>query len=158
MFFLSWILIIFYFILAVFSAGHALLYKKDSRAALGWIAVCLTFPLMGSLLYFLFGINRIRTRAQKLKAFFPFQFGIGTEESDNRTEPEIPGLTMSPGLSEILRISRAVTRRPVVGGNSIQLHLGSLFSEHHDRAFAVLPFDLADCQSDCFLFLLYDIS
>ena len=29
---------------AVLSAGHALLYKRDPRSALGWIVVCLAFP------------------------------------------------------------------------------------------------------------------
>lgn len=110
-----------YFMLAVFSAGHALLNKKDPRAALGWIAVCLMFPLMGSLLYFLFGVNRIRTRAQKLKGFFPFQSDDSFEQPDDKTDRVISGLTISPGLSEILKISCAVTRRPILGGNTIQM-------------------------------------
>ena len=99
---LHWILIVLYFMLAIFSAGHALLYKKDPRAALGWIAICLMFPLMGSLLYFLFGINRIRTRAQKLKGLFPFQFADDFEDPEYKTDPLISGLIPSE-LSEILR-------------------------------------------------------
>ncbi|MFO7859449.1 MAG: PLDc N-terminal domain-containing protein, partial [Ectothiorhodospiraceae bacterium] len=46
-------------VIAIASAGHALLYKRDSRSAFGWIAVCAIFPLFGPALYFLFGINRV---------------------------------------------------------------------------------------------------
>jgi len=42
---------------SIAAAAHALLSKREPRAALGWIAVCLTFPLAGPLLYFVFGIN-----------------------------------------------------------------------------------------------------
>lgn len=50
---------------AVFTAGHALLRSRDSRAAFGWIALCIILPLAGPIIYLLFGINRVRSRAQK---------------------------------------------------------------------------------------------
>jgi cardiolipin synthase len=51
--------------LAVLSAGHALLLKRDPRSALGWIVVCLTVPFFGPLLYWSMGINRISRRARQ---------------------------------------------------------------------------------------------
>ena len=119
--FLHWIPIILHFLVAVFAAGHALLFKSDPRAALGWIAVCLIFPLLGPLLYFLFGINRIRTRARKLQRLFPFGFDADFERRDDQAESVISDLPVSPELSEIVRISCAVTRRPIVGGNTVEL-------------------------------------
>jgi cardiolipin synthase A/B len=119
--YLHWIPIILHFMVAVIAAGHALLFKSDSRAALGWVVVCLMFPLLGPLLYFLFGINRIRTRAQKLNHLFPFQFDNGSGHPDDQTEPAISLKSVSHELSEIVRISCAVTRRPIVGGNTIKL-------------------------------------
>lgn len=52
--------------LAVMSAAliHALIHKRDYRAALGWVGVIIVFPVAGPLLYFIFGINRVRTRAK----------------------------------------------------------------------------------------------
>ena len=47
------------------TAGHALLHKQDSRAAFGWIALCIILPVAGPILYLLFGINRVRSRAQR---------------------------------------------------------------------------------------------
>ncbi len=49
------------------SACHALLYKRDSRAALGWMGLSLTMPLLGPFLYWCMGINRISRRARSWK-------------------------------------------------------------------------------------------
>ena len=50
--------------LTIFSACHALLTKRDPRAGLIWILLCVFLPGGGALLYWLFGVNRIRTRAK----------------------------------------------------------------------------------------------
>jgi cardiolipin synthase A/B len=54
-------------LLSLLAAGHALLYKRRPQAALGWIAVSLTLPFAGPLLYYLFGINRVEARARSLR-------------------------------------------------------------------------------------------
>jgi len=51
--------------MSLFAAGHALLYKRDSRAALGWLAINLTIPLLGPFLYWCLGVNRISRRARR---------------------------------------------------------------------------------------------
>jgi cardiolipin synthase len=79
------------------------------------------FPLLGPLLYFLFGINRIRTRAQKLNRLFPFPLDMDSEATDEPSESALFSVPVSQELSEIVRISCAVTRRPMVGGNTLQL-------------------------------------
>ena len=50
-------------VMAIAAAGHALLTKKDSRSASAWVGLILLSPFVGAVLYFLFGINRIRRRA-----------------------------------------------------------------------------------------------
>ncbi|HEY3308860.1 MAG TPA: cardiolipin synthase [Desulfuromonadaceae bacterium] len=50
--------------LSLTAAGHALLHKRDSRAALGWMSLCLTLPLLGPFLYWCLGVNRISSRAR----------------------------------------------------------------------------------------------
>ena len=59
------------FAVAVAAAVHALLYKRRPQSAFGWIALCFTLPFVGPLLYYLFGINRVRTRARKLLERLP---------------------------------------------------------------------------------------
>lgn len=55
-----------YLVAAVVAGGHVLLYKRNSRAAFGWLALILVFPLAGALLYGLFGINRVRRKARRV--------------------------------------------------------------------------------------------
>ncbi len=50
------------------TTGHVLLYKRDPRAAVGWLGLVWVAPLAGPLLYWLLGINRIRRRARLLYA------------------------------------------------------------------------------------------
>ena len=62
---LRWLVTAIVAVAAISTALHALLHKRDPRAALGWVAVCLTFPVAGPILYVIFGINRIQTRARR---------------------------------------------------------------------------------------------
>jgi len=118
-------LVTFIILIAMAAAGHALLYKRDPRAALGWIAVCLLYPLVGPILYFLFGINRVRTRAKKLHHYWQFPIYIGYERAENEDAAAVSSLELPKEVKAIARISDAITRRPSVGGNTIEmLHNG----------------------------------
>jgi len=111
--------------LVVATVGHVLLHKRDPRAAWGWIAVCLLFPVVGPFLYFLFGINRVKTRAKKLKAPSSSASKKTGRQSAAKEEASIDPSNMPPGFAEIARISEAVTMKPLVGGNQIDiLHNG----------------------------------
>jgi len=120
----AWILLGVHVVLAVTSAGHALLYKKDPRAALGWIAVCLAYPLVGPLMYYLFGINRLRTRAHALKGEPVKRLKLGYERSDNISsyikQPLPARLAGQPQLAALARSSAAVTHRPLLEKNLLQ--------------------------------------
>jgi len=120
----AWILLAVHVVVAPLSAGHALLYKKDSRAALGWIAVCLAYPLVGPLMYYLFGINRLRTRAHVLKGEPTKRLKIGYERSDNIStdiSQVLPAaLAGRAELASLARSSAAVTHRPLLEKNSLQ--------------------------------------
>ena len=58
---------LFSLLLSVLSAGHALLNKRDPKSALGWVVCCLLLPYGGPLLYLVFGINRARSSARKMR-------------------------------------------------------------------------------------------
>jgi len=51
-------------LLSLCAAGHALLFKRDSRSALVWVSLTLALPLVGPFLYWCLGINRISRRAR----------------------------------------------------------------------------------------------
>ena len=119
----AWILVALHAVLAVASAGHALLYKRDSRASLGWIAVCLAYPLVGPILYYLFGINRIRVRAHHLKGAPSKRLKIGHESHEtisfNTKQIALPASIVDSELAILARSSSAVTNRPLVENNTL---------------------------------------
>lgn len=47
---------------SVFAAVHAMIYKRDSWAATSWVALILFSPVVGAILYYFFGINRLQRR------------------------------------------------------------------------------------------------
>jgi cardiolipin synthase A/B len=59
------IIVLLSVVLAVGSAGHALLRKSDPRSSLVWVVICLTLPLAGPVFYWSFGANRIFRRTLK---------------------------------------------------------------------------------------------
>ena len=101
-------------VLAALSAGHALLHKRDPRSAFGWITLCLLFPFAGPLGYFLFGFNRIRTRARKLR---PDPASPAEPETGSAAPPpELPA-----SVEQLARVSGSVSRWPLVAGNRLEM-------------------------------------
>lgn len=111
-------------LVALFTAGHALLSKRDARAAWGWIAVCWLFPLAGPALYYVFGVNRLHTRAQRFAIDRSGRHIGAAHATDVRNSlPIHPPL--SAWLEEVARTADVLTRRPLLGGNTVTpLHNG----------------------------------
>jgi cardiolipin synthase len=55
------------FAIELAAAVHAVLHKHDPRSAIGWVGVIWLTPLVGAVLYFMFGINRVQRRARLLR-------------------------------------------------------------------------------------------
>ncbi len=97
---------------SLLAAEHALLHKRDSRSAMAWITFSMMFPLLGPLFYYLFGKNRIRTRARKLH---------GVPEAPLPIDlPSAPALGIDDTYLNLARLSEAVTQRPLLPGNRVQ--------------------------------------
>ena len=62
-----WFLVICHMLAAGLVTGHVLLTKADARAIASWLAIVWFSPLVGSLGYLVFGINRIARRANRLR-------------------------------------------------------------------------------------------
>lgn len=60
------IFLFFSYIIAFFAIIHCLLHTKYPQAALAWCGVIFMLPAVGAFLYFIFGVNRIDSRAAKL--------------------------------------------------------------------------------------------
>ena len=111
------------FIIATYTAIHALINKKDSRAAFGWIAVCYLLPLLGPFLYFLFGINRVRTRAKKLTYSTKEIISNNSYKNLRRSiNQQIPN-----SLKNLETVTYRITGLHLKGGNDIEI----LYSGEH---------------------------
>jgi len=53
-----------YLLLALWAGLHVILNKRNEASAFSWLGIIVLAPLLGALLYWFFGINRIRARAQ----------------------------------------------------------------------------------------------
>lgn len=68
--------------------AHVVLHKRDARSAIAWAGLVLLSPFVGAILYGLFGINRVRRKAVRLKE--------DTTPGSRGTESGLPG-TPPPG-------------------------------------------------------------
>ena len=95
------------------ASGHALLHKRDARAATIWIGVIWTLPALGPLLYLALGVNRIRRHALKLGVHKTFSRPV----PENLGEPEHDG---AEHLKHIARVVSRVVTQPLTAGNKIE--------------------------------------
>lgn len=110
------IILLFHAVLAPATGIHALLSKRDPRAAFGWIAVCLLAPLAGPVIYLFFGVNRARDRAQRLTRSL---WGVGYERGLAEPVQPLPEF-IRPEYRELARVGQALSRHPLVEGNSVE--------------------------------------
>lgn len=106
-------------LLAVGTSAHAILYKRDSRAAVGWVGLIWLVPIVGPVLYVMFGINRIRRHATTVRAGGPRLSGrtpVVTTAEDALTELLPPS---ADHLGALGRLVDRVTRRPLTLGNAV---------------------------------------
>lgn len=54
-------------LMAVTAGAHAVMFKRNPRSALLWLAVTIILPLIGPILYLVFGINRVRRKTRGLR-------------------------------------------------------------------------------------------
>ncbi|MGD1087523.1 MAG: cardiolipin synthase [Verrucomicrobiota bacterium] len=103
----------FDFLAALFASIHALLYKRDSRAATLWLGIIWFLPLFGPILYLALGVNRIRRRA----------LSLGVHKTFSRQIPENLGEPQPAGAEHLKMLARVVSRvvgQPLTAGNKIQ--------------------------------------
>ncbi len=96
----------------LFASSHALLNKRDTRAATLWIWVVWVLPILGALFYLVLGINRIRRHALKL----------GVHQTRKRRVPKNLGDTKAAGAEHLKHIAHVVghvVKQPLTAGNQI---------------------------------------
>ena len=111
--------------LSIFSACHALLFKRDPRSAFGWIGISLTLPFVGAFLYWTMGVNRIRRRARLWLESGRRLSGWATFPERSEDEAAEAPPSWGDHLSELRTLGDRVTKFPLLPGNRIvPLHNG----------------------------------
>jgi cardiolipin synthase len=103
----------FDFLAAALASAHALLHKRDSRAATLWLGVIWLMPAIGPLLYLALGVNRIRRRAVHLAVHNTLSRPV----PDDLGEPEPAG---AEHLQHLARVGNRVAARPLTTGNRLE--------------------------------------
>ena len=102
-------------LLAAAVTVQVLLHKRDVRGALGWIGLAWLSPVLGVILYFLFGINRVTRRA--------IRFGALWRQRERKA-----GDDARPDVSEPVALLAAVGRKAsgmeLTSGNRVDLFEG----------------------------------
>ena len=99
-------------VLAALVTAHALLRKREVVSAAGWIGLAWLAPVMGAVLYLMFGINRVQRRARQLRppgdrrdeaAAQPAPEGDGHLRPLERGIGRITGRQLLPGRVQVYR-------------------------------------------------------
>ena len=100
------------FLVDVVVTGHVVLHKRDNRAALGWVGLIWFVPFGGAVLYVLFGINRIRRKARRMRR----------RTGDEPVRMPLPDSNQHEiaSLGTLSQLIGAVTTRPLTTGNLIR--------------------------------------
>ncbi len=119
---LWWALTVLFVVPAFVAASHALLYKRDPRAAWGWIALCIIMPPVGAVLYCFLGVNRVQSKGRRLQKRSPFQLGAGLEAVAGQFRSENADAAVLH--TEQSRLVYAMTGRPITSGNEAAILFG----------------------------------
>ena len=115
-----WALLLLNVGLAAWVTIHAVLRKRDSRAAIAWTGLAWLAPIVGPFAYLCFGVNRIQRKAATLKLREAWQgrpelrlsrHDIGEAARATKEHPHLVGLDM---------LALKLSGHPLVPGNRVE--------------------------------------
>ena len=115
--------------LALCATVHVLLTKRNTRSSIAWIGFAWISPLVGTALYFGFGINRVSRRARKLRRRL-HHAGDQVPDTDGRDDH----------LGPLEIAARTITKRPALAGNRVERF------ENGDEAYPRMLAAIEDAQ------------
>jgi cardiolipin synthase len=132
-------------VIAIIASAHAILYKRDVRAAIGWTGLIWLVPFAGALFYWLLGINRIRRRAARLErpavvvreSARVYEAGAAAG-SDARLQPLVELVTRATGNA---LVSGNRVRTLIDGAEAYPAMLDAIATARRSILFATYIFD-----------------
>jgi cardiolipin synthase A/B len=108
-FFAPTALSVLHLLLAIGVTTHVLLYKREINTSAAWIGLAWLAPILGSVLYLLLGINRVRRRAMSLRGQRPNGVADDAAFTTGRDDH----------LAHLERAGYRITHRPTERGNGV---------------------------------------
>lgn len=107
--------------LATAVTAHVVLTKEDVRGAIGWAGLAWLTPVVGAVLYAMFGINRIRRQAGRMRRgrFLPWTASTGSIPLLLKDSP-LPD-EVAPSIRSLAMLVGAATGSPLLAGNTVDL-------------------------------------
>ncbi|MDA0785133.1 MAG: phospholipase D-like domain-containing protein [Proteobacteria bacterium] len=99
-------------VIPIVLAATVILHKRNENAAIAWVGLILLSPVIGSVAYLLFGINRIRRRARRTRP----PSGLPDRSHDRQAHTARAG-----AAGAIDRLINNLAPNPAVGGNQVEL-------------------------------------
>ncbi|MEA2741625.1 MAG: cardiolipin synthase [Acetobacteraceae bacterium] len=98
--------------LAIGATIHILLRKREVASAVGWIGLVWFAPILGSIGYLMFGVNRVRRRARRLRP----------QDADAASLSAGSTLGRGDDMDALARGIARITARPLAAGTSVQMY------------------------------------
>jgi len=107
-------------LLSLIASAHAVLYKRDSRSAIAWVGFIWLVPLVGAVLYLIFGINRLRRQAFLLRSDLEHYRAHSREAECPPEELHRHLPPHSEHLEMLSRVVGEVVGKPLLAGNRVE--------------------------------------
>jgi len=108
-------------VLALTVSAHIVLTKPDVRAAIGWVGLVWLAPVVGSALYALFGINRIRRQAGLMRRGRELLWRKPPDDFVRSPfEAALPE-NVPPASRPLATLVGAITKSPLIAGNAVDM-------------------------------------
>jgi cardiolipin synthase len=114
-----WLLSAVVILINAITSAAIVLYKRDSRAAVAWIAFLWVAPILGCMLFLMFGVNRIQRRAQTLRRRRRHRSGLRSRARSGETVSVIPN-TNSEHMQTLVDLVTSVSTQHLTDGNNIE--------------------------------------
>lgn len=119
---LGWTLLItlLHVCMAVSVTVHAVLRKRDVRAAIGWTSLAWLAPFLGSMAYLVLGINRINRAATRLGLSELMSEVPKFEPSENDLSLARDALKLVPNFAGLANAGEALSSKKLLPGNHVR--------------------------------------
>src|SRR5262245_5939155 len=119
--FLPLIVTIVAILFALPTSVHAILHKRDPRAAVSWSGLIWLVPIGGAVLYWMFGVNRVARRAGKLRRK---RRSVDRRKPSTICTQEELCEALTPGashLGSVAKVGDRVATRTLLEGNRVTM-------------------------------------